>query len=112
MAQSIELPDEIAEMVRREAQVLGRSMADQVAHWLRIGRAIETSGRFRGSSIAKTLAAAILPSALTAEEHAVWMDLFIEKMGKPGPHEQAFFAERRQRLLGGGLDAYEADQRP
>ncbi len=67
-------------MVRREAQVQGRSMADQVAHWLSIGRAIETSGRFSGSSIAKALAAEIPPSALTAEEHAVWMDLFIEKI--------------------------------
>lgn len=80
-------------------------MANQVEHWLRIGRAIETSGRLSGSAIAKTLAAEISPSALTAEEHAVWMDLFIEKMDKPGPQEQAFFAERRQRLLGAEFDA-------
>lgn len=81
-------------------------MADQVAHWLRIGRAIETSGRFSGSSIAQALAGEVPPSTLTAEEHAVWMDLFIEKMGQSGPHEQAFFAERRQRLLGAGFDAF------
>lgn len=102
MAQFIELPDEIAGIVMREAQAQGRSMADQVAHWLRIGRAIEASGRFSGSAIAKTLVAEIPPSALTAEEHAVWMDLFTEKMGLPGSQERAFFTERRQRLLGAG----------
>jgi hypothetical protein len=101
LAQSIELPDEIAELVRREAQVQGRSMADQVAHWLSIGRAIEAPGRFSGSSIAKALAAEIPPSALTAEEHAVWMDLFIEKMGKSGLHEQAFFGRRTNHFAEG-----------
>lgn len=105
MAQSIDLPEEIYEILRREAELQRSSVAEQLAHWLRIGRAIEISGRFSFSRVAAALAAEIKPSSLTDEEHAVWTDFFVEKMTLPGSDEEAFFARRRRLGLGVGLDA-------
>jgi hypothetical protein len=44
MAQSIKLGDDIMTVVRRECELQSRSIAGQIAHWVRIGRAIEKSG--------------------------------------------------------------------
>ena len=46
MAQSIKLADDIMKIVRRESELQSRSIAGQIAHWVRIGRAIEKSGNF------------------------------------------------------------------
>lgn len=46
MAQSIKLSDEVMALVRREADLQSRSVAGQITHWLKIGRAIERSGTF------------------------------------------------------------------
>lgn len=43
-------------------------------------------------------------AAPSDEEHAVWIEKFIEKMSKATPEEEAFFAERRKLGLGVGLD--------
>ncbi len=41
----------------------------------------------------------------TDKETEAWLDEFVEKMSKPGPHEEAKFEERRRYGLGVGLDA-------
>lgn len=41
----------------------------------------------------------------TDVEKGVRLDSFVEKMGQPGPDEEAFFARRRQLGRGIGLDA-------
>jgi hypothetical protein len=46
MAQSVKIADEEMEIVRKESAVQSRSIAGQIAHWLRIGRAIERSPTF------------------------------------------------------------------
>lgn len=105
MAQSVKLSDEIMALVRREAELQSRSVAGQIAHWIRIGRAIERSGAFDHARILSALEGRLDPAQLTEEEEAVWLDEFTRKMAEPGPDERAFF-ERRQRLgRGVGLDA-------
>lgn len=104
MAQSIKLADDIMKIVRRESELQSRSIAGQIAHWVRIGRAIEKSGNFDHARITAALAGDIETIALTDEEKDVWLDSFVEKMGQPGPDEDAFFARRRQLGLGVGLD--------
>lgn len=42
---------------------------------------------------------------LTREEKELWLNCFAEKMGRPGPEEEAWFTGRRQLGLGVGLDA-------
>ncbi len=105
MAHSIKLADEIMKIVRRESELQSRSVAGQVAHWVRIGRAIEKSGNFDHSRITAALAGEIGTTELTDEEKDVWLDSFVEKMGQPGSDEEDFFARRRQLGLGVGLDA-------
>ena len=104
MAQSIKLADDIMKIVRRESELQSRSIAGQIAHWVRIGRAIEKSGNFDHDRITAALAGDIETTVLTDEEKDVWLDSFVEKMGQPGTDEDAFFARRRQLGLGVGLD--------
>ncbi|MBG6116538.1 MULTISPECIES: ParD-like family protein [unclassified Sphingobium] len=104
MAQSIKLADDIMKIVRRESELQSRSIAGQIAHWVRIGRAIEKSGNFDHARITAALAGNIETTDLTDEEKDVWLDSFVEKMGQPGTDEDAFFARRRQLGLGVGLD--------
>ena len=105
MAQSIKLGDDIMKIIRRESELQSRSLAGQIAHWVRIGRTIEKSGNFDHARISAALAGDIETTELTGEEKDVWLDSFIEKMGQPGSDEEAFFARRRQLGLGVGLDA-------
>ncbi|MXP24711.1 hypothetical protein GRI39_01450 [Altererythrobacter indicus] len=105
MAQSIKLADDIMKIVRRESELQSRSIAGQIAHWVRIGRAIEKSGNFDHVRITAALAGHIETTDLTEEEKDVWLDSFVEKMGQPGSDEDAFFARRRQLGFGVGLDA-------
>jgi len=104
MAQSIKLGDDIMKIVRRESELQSRSIAGQIAHWIRIGRAIEKSGNFDHARITAALAGNIETTDLTDEEKDVWLDSFIEKMGQAGSDENAFFARRRRLGLGVGLD--------
>lgn len=105
MAQSIKLGDDIMQIVRRESELQSRSIAGQIAHWVRIGRAIEKSGNFDHARITAALAGAVETTELTEEENDVWLDSFVEKMGQSGSDEDAFFARRRRLGLGVGLDA-------
>lgn len=105
MAQSIKLADDIMTMVRRESELQSRSVAGQVAHWVRIGRAIEKSGNFDHARITAVLSGQIETTELSTEEKDVWLDRFVEKMGQPGPDEEAWFTGRRKLGLGVGLDA-------
>ena len=105
MAQSVKLGDDVMKFVRRESELQSRSVAGQITHWLRIGRAIEKSGNFDHARIAAALAGKIDTTELTDDEKDVWIDSFVETMQKPGPDEEAFFARRRQLGLGVGLDA-------
>lgn len=104
MAQSIKLADDIMKLVRRESELQSRSIAGQIAHWVRIGRAIEKSGNFDHARITAALAGNIETTDLTDEEKDVWLDSFVEKMGQPGADEDAFFIRRQQLGLGVGLD--------
>lgn len=103
MAQSIKLGDDIMQVVRRESELQSRSVAGQITHWLRIGRAIERSGRFDHQRIAAVLAGELEPRALSEAEGEVWLDSFTEQMATPGPQEERFFAERRRLGQGVGL---------
>lgn len=104
MAQSVKLADEIMDIARRESEIQSRSLAGQITHWMRIGRAIESSGRFDHGRLSAALNGELETRFLTEEEKSVWLDAFSEKMGMPDPAEDAFFAERRALGRGVGLD--------
>ena len=105
MAQSVKLADDIMALVRREADLHSRSVAGQITHWLKIGRAIEQSGRFDHARLTAALEGRLDTAQLGEEEEAAWLDSFTEKMGHPSEAEGAFFARRQALGRGVGLAA-------
>lgn len=105
MAQSVKLADDIMALVRREADLHSRSVAGQITHWLKIGRAIEHSGRFDHARLTAALEGRLDTTELSEDEEAAWLDAFTEKMGQPSDAEVSFFARRQALGRGVGLDA-------
>ena len=105
MAQSVKLADEIMALVRREADLHSRSVAGQITHWLRIGRAIEHSGHYDHARLTAALEGRLDTTELGKDEEIAWLDAFTEKMAHPSDAETSFFAERRALGRGVGLDA-------
>jgi hypothetical protein len=105
MAQSVKLADEVMALVRREADLHSRSVAGQITHWLKIGRAIEYSGSYDHVRITAALEGKLDTTALTEEEGTAWLDAFTEKMGRASEEEEGFHAKRRKLGQGVGLDA-------
>lgn len=105
MAQSVKLADEIMALVRREAELRSRSVAGQITHWLRLGRAIEHSSAFDYSRITAALEGMLDTTELGEEEEVAWLDAFTTRMAEPSSLERAHFAERGTLGLGVGLDA-------
>jgi len=103
MAKSIKVPDETMEIVKRESRLQSRSLAGQIVHWVRIGRAIEQSGTFTYRHIKEALDGNRSPDALTAEEQDVFLAEFTEKTAQPAAREHAFFENRREQGKGVGL---------
>ncbi|MHA1564638.1 MAG: TA system antitoxin ParD family protein [Alphaproteobacteria bacterium] len=103
MAQSVKLADDVMALVRRESHLHSRSIAGQIAHWIKIGRAIERSEAFDYQRIAAALEAALPPDQLTAEEQEVWFAEFGQAVTAPSGQEKAFFAGRRRLGQGVGL---------
>jgi len=104
MAQSIKISDQDMEMIRAEAALSSRSIAGQVAHWMKIGRAVERAPEFAYEHIRQALAAARSPDALTGEEQAVYIDELLTAVSTETPEQAAFFETRRDAGLGVGAD--------
>ena len=106
MAKSVKFADDaLIDAARAEAELQSRSLAGQITHWARIGRAIERSGGFDHARLSRVLSGELETTALSAEEKAVWAERFLAKMSEPGPDEDAFFAELRKTGKAVGLDA-------
>lgn len=106
MAQTVKLADDkLVDDARTEAELQSRSLAGQITHWARIGRAVERSAGFDHARLSRVLAGEMETGALTAEEKALWSERFLAKISEAGPAEEAFFAELRQSGEAVGLDA-------
>lgn len=105
MAQSVKLADDVMAAVRHEADLHSRSVAGQITHWLRLGRAIEKSGAYNHDRVTAALAGRLDTAELHEEEAVAWLDAFTEKMSSPSPAEKAFYAKRQKLGQGVGLDA-------
>jgi hypothetical protein len=104
MAQSIKIPAEEMELMRREAKLASRSIAGQVTHRLRIGRSIEQAPDFNDAPIREALQARRNPEGLTSEEQVVYVDDLMDIAAAETPEQAAFYAGRRKAGLGVGAD--------
>ena len=105
MAQSVKIADDVIAAVRREAKLHSRSVAGQLTHWVKLGRAIEQSGAYDHARVTVALYGRLDTIELREEEAIAWLDAFSEKMSAPSPTEQRFFAKRQKLGRGVGLDA-------
>ena len=103
MAKTIKLDDELMDLVGREADMMSRSLAGQVRHWVRIGMSVEKSRFFDQSRIVEALSAQRSPDALTAEEQESYVDALFEAGRGTTPEQDGFFANRRRKGLGAGM---------
>lgn len=104
MAQSVKLADEIMTAIRGEAELQSRSVAGQITHWVRLGRAVETSGSFDHARLTAALEGRLDTVELSPTEGAAWLDGFADMMAEPSEAERAFYEDRQTQGLGVGLD--------
>lgn len=104
MAKTVKLDEELVELAAREAKLMSRSLAGQVRHWMRIGMSIERSRAFDQSRVAIALDGRIGPDDLTAAEQESFVEGILGAAREGTPEQERFFAERRARDLGAGLD--------
>lgn len=101
--QSVKLPDDILVKVREEADLQGRSIAGQVTHWLKIGRAIEKSKAIDHQRIRDALKGALSPDELTPEEQNFWRYQFVAKMSEPQTQDKVLHEKRHKLGRGVGM---------
>jgi len=105
MAKSVKLADDLMAVVRHEADRQSRSVAGQVSHWVRLGRAIEQSGAYDHARVTAALEGRLDTTVLREDEEIAWLDGFTEQMSTASAVERDWFAQRRQLGRGVGLDA-------
>ena len=93
------------ERIEAAAKRSGRTFSEQAAHWLTIGRAIDEGAGFDFSKIEAALVSTRDTADLTETERIVCNAYVQGHLIGPDGAEEAFFAERRARRLGVGLDA-------
>ena len=110
MAVTIKVSDEqIVQQVRRESELMSRSIGDQAAHWMRIGRFIEQSPLFDMAKIKAILQGQLSPDQLASnEDAAVYLGMFEADMFNENTsytrEQRAFYQQRELQGLGAGID--------
>lgn len=89
---------------REAAQLHSRSVSAQVEHWIRLGRAVERDQRFGFAQVEEALRGLRSPDELSASQQEDYFDRLGDEMFVATPEQRAFFADRRKRGVGVGLD--------
>ena len=103
MAKTVKIDDELMELIGREAEMMSRSLAGQVRHWVRIGMSIEKSRFFDQSRVVEALSGKLSPDALTTGEQEAFVDGLFDAARSGTSEQRKFFADRRAKGLGVGL---------
>ena len=103
MAKTIKIDDELMEVIGREAEMMSRSLAGQVRHWVRIGMSIEKSRFFDQTRVVEALSGTRSPDALTAGEQEAYIDGLFGAARSGTSAQRKLFAGRKAEGLGVGL---------
>src|ERR1700675_1686613 len=96
MPSAIKLSPEFVDLARGEGRVMGRSIAGQVEHWARLGRAVERAPGFAYERVHAALSAQTSVDDLTADEQGVALaelEDYLEHL--PRDRDARFFAKLR-----------------
>ncbi|MCP4413751.1 MAG: hypothetical protein GY808_14420 [Gammaproteobacteria bacterium] len=88
----MKISDSVANILREEAALNSRSIAEQAEHWLRLGRIIENSPNFDYQRIKEVLNAETSPDELNAQEADVYMMMLMEELRESTPEIEAAYA--------------------
>lgn len=89
---SVKFPDAFVEDARREAELFNRSVAGQIEHWARIGRALEGAPGISGERVRATLMGRLKIEALSAAERRAVLDSMFFWAANPSPEETDEYA--------------------
>lgn len=78
----VRIDDDVHASAKLMASVMSRSTAQQIAHWARIGRELETSQSVSQRAIAQVLECEVSYDDLTAEEQAVVRAEWVVRMAQ------------------------------
>jgi len=101
---SIRISEEFAEASRREARALQRSLGGQIEHWAKIGRAIEHSGQFDSTRVARALAGELPVDELNAYERTAYHIAHEEMMREPLPGEAKAYRRKVRDMERAGVE--------
>lgn len=105
MAHSVKPADDVMTPIQREADAQNRSLAGQITHSVRVGRATQQSVAYDDARITAAMEGRLDTTELRPEEEDGWLDAFTEKMGQPARGEEASHAARHALGRGVGLNA-------
>ena len=71
---SVKFPDTFVEDARREAELFNRSVAGQIEHWARIGRALEGAPGIPGERVRQALEGRVKLETLSVQEQGAVFD--------------------------------------
>ncbi|MVF14813.1 hypothetical protein FT643_22000 [Ketobacter sp. MCCC 1A13808] len=101
MPRTVKISDEMIHLAENERLISGRSLANQIEHWARIGRTIEQSPAFNYERIKAALTAQIAYDDLTFEEQEVYLEELGEALwAEPDAKTKALYAQ----LTGPGVN--------
>lgn len=86
---TVKLPRDLVDQAREEAAVFHRSIAGQVEHWAKLGRAIENAPGFTLDRVRAALEGRFDPAELSKQERVYYYDLLDDHMARPGRDEEA-----------------------
>lgn len=104
MSQPVKVSDEMIEVLRDTAALQQRSIAGQAEYWMRLGRAVERDPRLSFALVEQALRGLVPPAQLSGDQQEEYLDRLEDMQDAPSATEEAFFADRRRRGVGVGMD--------
>lgn len=101
---SVKFPDTFVENARREAALFNRSVAGQIEHWARLGRALEGTPEFSTERVRATLMGRLKIEDLNAAERRAVLDGMFFWAANPSAEETEAYAALARRPGAVGTD--------
>lgn len=101
---SVKFPDAFVENARREAALFNRSVAGQIEHWARLGRALEGTHGFSIERLRQALAGQLKLEDLNALEREAFFANMHVWLDNPSPEVVEAYAEIGRQPGAVGLD--------
>jgi hypothetical protein len=90
---TVKLNSHLVDEARREAELFHRSIAGQIEHWAKLGRAIENAKGFSIERVRTALAGELKIEDLSGEEQDAFFSDLGDQFESPSPELKAAYAQ-------------------